>query len=142
VKSFLAFLRGSREFWLLIFTLILGLTVAGWASIRILSISFIGLVVSLGQAFLVGVIFILYSCYENYRGAKTRNVTAHSIEARIVSVKRELISAVPLFLAGVADIYFILTERFDSILVVTLIAFPSWLCLRFLLIARKNKKDK
>ncbi len=140
MKDFFEFLRSSREFWLLVLALIIGMLAAAWASTRLIPASFGGLVFSLSLTFFVGMGIILRSGHNYYRSAKAQDFSISSKKDSL-SLKGKVISTIPVILAGIADVYFILTKSFDSILVVIAIAFPLWICLRFIMAATEKNSE-
>lgn|SRR5581483_2126014 len=65
---------------------------------------------------------ILRTCHNLYLSAEAQDFADRAAKKSGLSIRGEIISAVPIFLAGIADIYFILTESFDFILIVSAIA--------------------
>jgi hypothetical protein len=132
-KKFLMSLRTTKEFWILILSLIVGLVVAGWFVSRVVPTSAAALIVGLTHAFIAGLFFILVFSYRASKSKLSDNSNGRSTAEHAAAVKRELIAGIPLFLGAVTEFYFIVTGRFVYIAPVGFLFLLLWLAFRFVL---------
>lgn len=117
----------------------MGTTGGAWASIRLIRVSLVGLILSLSVTVFVGMTIILRTCHNIYLSAEAQDFSDGAAKKSGLSFRGEVISAMPVFLAGIADVYLIFTKSFDLVLIVSAIACPVWICLRFFVAATEKK---
>jgi hypothetical protein len=133
IKSFLAFLPLMRVFHLLMLSLLIGLGIAAWLVVRVTQATLGGLLFSLIHTFVVGFAIILYFCYRAYDVETPEPANQRTIVHRRITIRRELVAAIPLFLGSIAGIYFVTTHQLTHILVVSFLSLILWTFIRFLL---------